>query len=82
MFSVHEVTWSKEKKCHVCCGSTHSYHKTGCKIRREQSHTPPGRASDPDFMNIQHLKQQGMNSREIAKQLKLPLELVNNLFLL
>lgn len=80
MFSVHEATWDRETKRHTCCGSAHSYHRTNCQVRK--LNVPPGRTSDPDFVNVQILKKDGLNSGQIARRLNLPLEYVNELFIL
>lgn len=77
MFSVHEPTWSRELKQHLCCGSTHSYHKHSCVVRNTRI---PGRSSDENFVRIQALKSHGLTSGEVAAELKLPLEQVNDLW--
>lgn len=79
MLSVHESTWSKEKKMHTCCGSMHSYHKTSCPVRRSLPQIP-GRASDPLFVRVHELKNEGLTSGQIAHEMGLPLDQVNELF--
>lgn len=78
MLSVHEPTWSKEMRMHVCCGSRHSYHRSSCT---EKNNRAPGRASDPDYVQIQALKQAGLSSGEVANELKLPLDQVNEMWI-
>jgi len=79
MLSANEPTWDKEKGCHTCCGSTHSpSHKSWCPNRKS---TIPGRSSDPDFVNVQELKAQGLSSGEVAKRLNIPLDQVNELWI-
>lgn len=80
MYSVNEPTWSKDLKRHTCCGSTHSYHKTHCKIGKTRG--IPGRGSDPILEHVQVLKNEGMKSTDIARELKIPLSQVNDLWLL
>ena len=78
MMSVHEPTWSKLEHKHVCCGSTHSYHKTWCPSKKISN--VPGRLSDPEYIRVQELKADGKNSSEIAQELGLALEHVNELY--
>ena len=77
MLSTKEPTWNKLQKLHTCCGSPHSYHKGNCPVKGSKI---PGRMSDPEFVQVQDLKLQGLNSREISRQLNLPLEHVNDLW--
>lgn len=80
MFSAHDVTWDRELKKHSCCGSKHSYHMSSCSIRNS---TIPGRASDPDFVMVQRLKEQnpGITSKEVAREMNLPLAQINDLWI-
>lgn len=78
MFALGD-TWDKERKCHTCCGSKHTYHKSTCKNRTAGI---PGRASDPDFINVQACKKRGASSGECAAQLNMPLEQVNDLWVM
>lgn len=81
MLSTAEPTWDKALKQHTCCGSTHSYHKKTCPVR---SNRIPGRSSDPDFIRIQAMKaaNPGITSREVARELVMPLDQVNELWVL
>lgn len=78
MLSSSEPTWDDQKKEHTCCGSKHSYHYSSCPKRT----AIPGRLSDPDFQKVQDLKEKGVGSSDVAKQLGLPLEQVNDLWIL
>lgn len=78
--SVHEATWNRETKMHNCCSSKHSYHKLSCPSRQKDS--IPGRMSDPNFVRVQDLKAEGLNSQQIATRLNLPLEMINDLFVI
>ncbi len=77
MLSVNESTWDKNLRAHTCCGSTHSYHKYNCATRKQ---IIPGRTSDPTFVSIQDLKRQGLNSKEVARELNIPISQVNDLW--
>lgn len=81
MLSVHEPTWSKALKQHTCCGSTHSYHKHNCPVRNGRI---PGRASDPEFLQIQAMKaaNPGITSGEVARELNMPLDQVNEMWVI
>lgn len=79
--SVHEPTWDKERKAHTCCGSTHSYHKTSCPIRREQQPIDD-RTANPNFAKVQEMKYSGMTSGDVARWLGLELEEVNSLWVI
>lgn len=72
-------TWNKEAGCHSCCDSRHTYHKSTCHLRREKA---PGRTTDPDFMNVQDCKAEGLSSNQCASRLNMPLEQVNDLWVL
>jgi hypothetical protein len=78
--SVHEPTWSRELKMHTCCGSKHAYHVSSCPVRK--AFMIPGRPGDPNFIKVQALKLEGLNSLQIATQLSLALDEVNELFIL
>lgn len=80
MLSVHEPTWDKELKKHTCCGSLHSYHKSSCPSKNSSI---PGRTSDPDFIRVQQLKAEkpGITSGQVAKELRMPLAQVNDLWI-
>jgi len=78
MFSFRESTWNRKTQRHECCGSKHSYHYSSCPNRVKI----PGRASDHDFMQVQAHKEQGMTSREVAATLNMPLEQVNDLWII
>lgn len=72
-------TWNKEIGRHTCCGSNHTYHKSTCPNRTAGI---PGRASDPEFINVQTCKADGNTSGECAKRLNMPLDQVNELWLM
>lgn len=72
-------TWDKEKRCHTCCGSKHTYHKGNCVHRVSGI---PGRSSDPDFINVQTCKADGLTSGQCAKKLNMPLDQVNDFWLM
>lgn len=71
-------TWDKEKKCHTCCGSKHTYHKSTCPNRVAGI---PGRASDPDFIKVQQCKADGFTSTQCSGLLCMPLDQVNDLWI-
>lgn len=79
MLSVNESTWSKTLKQHTCCGSTHSYHEGSCPIRNTRI---PGRSSDPDYVRVQAMKASnpGITSRDVANELNMPIDQVNDLW--
>lgn len=66
-------------KMHTCCASKHSYHKGNCPVKGTRV---PGRASDTDFIQVQNLKADGLTSIEVAKRINMPLEQVNDLWVL
>lgn len=72
-------TWDKDLKQHTCCGSQHTYHKSTCVNRRGGI---PGRMSDPDFLAVQACKADDLNSFQCARRLNMPVEQVNDLWLL
>jgi len=74
----HDPTWNKELGQHTCCGSKHTYHKTNCPNRRSMV---MGRLSDPDFIKVQDCKAEGYSSGQCASLLNMPLEQVNDLWL-
>lgn len=76
MFSLSN-TWDKEKKCHTCCGSKHTYHRSTCQFRNVGI---PGRSSDPEFISVQTCKADGLSSGECSKRLNMPLDQVNELW--
>lgn len=71
--------WNNDHVYHQCCGSKHTYHKTTCPNRRGGI---PGRASDPDFLNVQDCKASGLSSGQCAARLNMPLDQVNDLWVL
>lgn len=79
MLSSHEPTWDMQLKQHTCCGSTHSYHLSFCPNRNK---TIPGRSSDPDFLAVQSMKTANpeLTSKDIARELNMPLDQVNELW--
>ena len=81
MLSVHEPTWDKALKQHTCCGSSHSYHKGGCPMK---SIRIPGRTSDPVFVQVQSMKAANPNitSGEVARELNMPLDQVNEFWII
>lgn len=77
-FATLSDTWDKENGYHTCCGSRHTYHKSTCAMRVAGI---PGRASDPDFINVQTCKADGCTSGECAKRLNMPLDQVNEFWI-
>lgn len=78
MFSLGS-TWNKEHGYHVCCGSRHTYHKSTCPNRAAGI---PGRASDPEFISVQTCKADGLTSGQCARRLNMPLDQVNELWVM
>lgn len=77
--AVHGDTWNKELGCHSCCGSKHTYHKSTCQLRAPKI---PGRVSDPEFIKVQSCKGEGLTSGQCAATLNMPLDQVNDLWVL
>jgi len=72
-------TWDRELKQHTCCGSRHTYHRSDCPNR---GRAVIGRISDPDFINVQACKSDDLTSEQCAKALNMPLDQVNDLWVL
>ena len=77
--AVHGDTWNKAIGAHTCCGSKHTYHKSTCARRGPMI---PGRLSDPEFMKVQSCKENGLTSGQCASHLNMPLDQVNDLWVL
>lgn len=83
--SKRDATWDRTTGTHVCCGSKHgSFHKVACRVRLADTSDLKLRSAaplDPMKARVRALKEQGLTSGEVARELDLKLREVNKLWI-